>query len=48
MGEDKLPGKSGGAADKPLEERFYPNMEQFAASGEHIMSYNKGMVATLA
>ena len=26
LGEDKLPGMSGGAADKPLEERFYPNM----------------------
>lgn len=26
LGEDKLPGMSGGAADKPLEDRFYPNM----------------------
>lgn len=26
LGEDKLPGMSGGAEDKPLEERFYPNM----------------------
>lgn len=26
LGEDKLPGMSGGAEDKPLEDRFYPNM----------------------
>ena len=26
LGEDKLPGMSGGAKDKPLEERFYPYM----------------------
>ncbi len=26
LGEDKLPGMSGGAEDKPLEERFYTNI----------------------
>lgn len=26
LGEDKLPGAGGGAADRPLEDRFYPHM----------------------